>query len=383
MTDDAEKKLDEVRSLLQRQNFSIPNFFTLPTPLLEEFSRAYNYELHERRCSRYGAILAGSGELDGASGVSFVEATDDVASKLANGVDSFVLREELQVVGSTQETRLRDSRKIRNKGNRRRLAIVDPPLVDLDQCVEFCYKHRVALIRREESGTIWFVLDGEISRLEHQTLTRFDNPMVDAEFAKLFSDFPGWEDTFADALRFATCDVVPYNAGTTLVLCPTEELARDEVKKQSNQSSIGLRIGSRADRRVLANYLAQMDGATILDNELNVVAVGVQLVPSDEAVRNVVADPRHGTRHSSAARYSYDNPALIVVVVSQDGPISVFRSGKAFNPTDRFVSDLFDAVFQVYESVWERVGIVCRSVFGDRVGSKIVPFIRRSRLGEQ
>jgi DNA integrity scanning protein DisA with diadenylate cyclase activity len=32
-------------------------------------------------------------------------------------------------------------------------------------------------------------------------------------------------------------------------------------------------------------------------------------------------------RHRSAQRYSHDHPTATIVVVSEDGPVSVFRSG--------------------------------------------------------
>ena len=35
-----------------------------------------------------------------------------------------------------------------------------------------------------------------------------------------------------------------------------------------------------------------------------------------------------GTRHTSARRYSYDDPTATVIVVSEDGPVSVLRNGE-------------------------------------------------------
>jgi DNA integrity scanning protein DisA with diadenylate cyclase activity len=53
--------------------------------------------------------------------------------------------------------------------------------------------------------------------------------------------------------------------------------------------------------------------------------LGVRLVPSDHAERNV--DAFGGTRHTSARRYSHDDPDATVIAVSEDGPVSVFRNG--------------------------------------------------------
>jgi DNA integrity scanning protein DisA with diadenylate cyclase activity len=51
----------------------------------------------------------------------------------------------------------------------------------------------------------------------------------------------------------------------------------------------------------------------------------VRLVPSDAAEENV--DALRGTRHTSAVRYSHDDPLATVIAVSDDGPVSVFRNG--------------------------------------------------------
>jgi DNA integrity scanning protein DisA with diadenylate cyclase activity len=54
--------------------------------------------------------------------------------------------------------------------------------------------------------------------------------------------------------------------------------------------------------------------------------LGVRIVPSLEA--EVEVDPYRGTRHTTARRYSFDDPTAVVVVVSEDGPVTVWRSGR-------------------------------------------------------
>ena len=39
-------------------------------------------------------------------------------------------------------------------------------------------------------------------------------------------------------------------------------------------------------------------------------------------------DAFRGTRHTSALRYSYDDPTATLIVVSEDGPVSVLRGGE-------------------------------------------------------
>jgi DNA integrity scanning protein DisA with diadenylate cyclase activity len=75
----------------------------------------------------------------------------------------------------------------------------------------------------------------------------------------------------------------------------------------------------------LRHALAQIDGAAVLDADGVVRELGVRIVPSPTAETTV--DARGGTRHVAALRYSYDEPTATVVVVSEDGPVSIMRAG--------------------------------------------------------
>ena len=62
--------------------------------------------------------------------------------------------------------------------------------------------------------------------------------------------------------------------------------------------------------------------------------MGVRLVPSADAEANI--DGFRGTRHTSSRRYSYDDPAATVIVVSEDGPVTVLRAGKVMGASPIF-----------------------------------------------
>jgi hypothetical protein len=70
-----------------------------------------------------------------------------------------------------------------------------------------------------------------------------------------------------------------------------------------------------------------MDRAALVDRDGKVTVVGVGLRSSDRSVSLV--DSTGGTRHTSARRFSFDEPAVISFVVSADGPVSVFSDGAA------------------------------------------------------
>jgi DNA integrity scanning protein DisA with diadenylate cyclase activity len=86
-----------------------------------------------------------------------------------------------------------------------------------------------------------------------------------------------------------------------------------------------LRIRIATHLAPLRHALAQVDGAAVFDAEGVLRQLGVRLVPSNEAEETV--EPIRGTRHTSARRYSRDDPLATVIAVSDDGPVTVFRNG--------------------------------------------------------
>jgi DNA integrity scanning protein DisA with diadenylate cyclase activity len=59
-----------------------------------------------------------------------------------------------------------------------------------------------------------------------------------------------------------------------------------------------------------------------------------------------------GTRHTSAARYTYDCPEALAFVVSTDGPVTVFSDG-------RRIAELKAANPQALPKTAERIAELC------------------------
>lgn len=93
-----------------------------------------------------------------------------------------------------------------------------------------------------------------------------------------------------------------------------------------------LRIDRPAHLAPLRHALAQVDGAAVFDHDGVLRQLGVRLVPSADAERTV--DAFRGTRHTSGVRYSHDDPDAIVITVSEDGPVAVFRNGAILGRSD-------------------------------------------------
>ena len=88
-----------------------------------------------------------------------------------------------------------------------------------------------------------------------------------------------------------------------------------------------LSIKNRQHYPALFASLQQHDLATLVTADGSIEYLGVGLRSSAEAERNV--DSHRGMRHRSAQRFSYDHPSTTIAVVSDNGPVTIFRNGRA------------------------------------------------------
>ncbi len=134
-------------------------------------------------------------------------------------------------------------------------------------------------------------------------------------------------DVLDRVLRFAVHDLGAAGIGATFVVggAAADGSGSSPGLELRLEPPPPLRIGRPTDLGPLRHVLAQVDGAAILDAGGTLRHLGVRLVPSTRAEADV--DAWRGTRHTSARRYSADDTSAIVVTVSEDGPVTVFRGG--------------------------------------------------------
>ncbi len=84
-----------------------------------------------------------------------------------------------------------------------------------------------------------------------------------------------------------------------------------------------LSVAHANNHPAIASLLAQHDRALIVDDDGELTTMGVSLTPPPA----VTVSTAGGTRHNSAISFSEAERRTIVFVVSQDGPVSVFRRG--------------------------------------------------------
>jgi sensor domain DACNK-containing protein/DisA checkpoint controller-like protein len=136
------------------------------------------------------------------------------------------------------------------------------------------------------------------------------------------------EPALLDALlQFAVHDLGSMGIGSLLVYRP-DGAPHPPVTSVEQRLPVPppLRITKPAHLAPLRHALAQIDGAAVFDGDGILRQLGVRLIPSRDAEATVEAFG--GTRHTSARRYSHDDPLATVVAVSEDGPVSAFRDGE-------------------------------------------------------
>jgi hypothetical protein len=143
-----------------------------------------------------------------------------------------------------------------------------------------------------------------------------------------------WEEAdrqmLKSAFRIAVHLLSPMRCGATLVLLSRSDQAVLDGLVESSQLLLDramrprdVTITQRAHQRPLVHAISQMDGACLVEPNGKVSAVGAWFavgLEQDKAEKT-------GTRHATARSFS----ALIgglVIAVSSDGPISLYRGGK-------------------------------------------------------
>jgi len=134
----------------------------------------------------------------------------------------------------------------------------------------------------------------------------------------------GDRDVIMSLLKFAVHDLGARGVGALLVYQPMENNVT--VMEERLAVPPPLQISRAADLAPLSHVLGQVDGAAVFDESGTLRTLGARLVPSRTAEADVVA--YRGMRHTAGRRFSYDDPSATVIVVSDDGPVTVIRAGE-------------------------------------------------------
>jgi hypothetical protein len=278
--------------------------------LLEEIDLALRPPVHERRVPSLGSIVEPrSPESTWEPGTELSIAHGPIgqplldARRFADGLSSWLIRR----AGGPDEWCVFD----RPAGSERDLMVLSTVMA-------------ATVVQRHPTGAVRVA--GPHGVLRWDGLTWRLEPPIAGWIATLRADggHDGDDAVLYALLEFAVHDLGSRGIGAILVYHPEE----------SAESSLQARLPPPPPLQIrrptalgpLAHALRQVDGAAIFDQGGTLRQLGVRLVPSAEAADQV--EGAGGMRHTSGRRYSFDDPRATVIVVSEDGPVTVWRAGQ-------------------------------------------------------
>jgi len=141
---------------------------------------------------------------------------------------------------------------------------------------------------------------------------------------------------FARLLDFCFHQLSPRRIGATLVLklFGGEGHAEFQLDHEGYEAPLAVNFMRDSDSQVMSTFLRIVDGACIveLDGRLSRTQAKLAVEKSTSALLG----PDKGMRHSSAKWFSFKHPAVVVFVVSADGPVSIYSDGLSMNLHERF-----------------------------------------------
>jgi hypothetical protein len=281
-----------------------------PELLQVEVDYALRPEAHERRVPSFGSIVepsVGPAHWDGATELhTTVRCVDGLdladARRFADGLSSWLVRAE----GWSTE-----------------LAVFDRPAGSERDLVVLAAATGATLVQRHPVGAVRIV--GGFGVLRWDNVSWHHEPPTGA-----WVDGISHLDLHGDAhvrtllAEFAVHDLGARGIGAILVYRPDGPDGDGLEQRLAEPPPLDIR--RPADLAPLRHVLAQIDGAAVFDGDGVLRQLGVRLVPSAEAESDV--EGFRGMRHTSGRRYSHDDPTATVIVISEDGPVTVLRNGE-------------------------------------------------------
>jgi hypothetical protein len=286
---------------------------------LVELAYALRPQRFEGRTPTYGVLLTPQGSLLGPdglaeSGAALIPVSDlDVqfARRFADGITTFA---------------------VRNADEISHVACFDRNLADEYDLVGLQASIGGIVVQRHPNGQVRVFGPTGVVRWDGVAWYR-DPPIADwvRRLGELAPELP--TERIRPLLRFAIHELASRRIGATLIWRPTEQSVPPHRQESLVHNAPALRLDRAGEAAALAQALAQTDGAALFDRDTALVGLGIRLAPSNDASRAVGA--LRGMRHTSARRYSHDDPDAIVVVVSESGTVTIMFCGQAFTTTDR------------------------------------------------
>jgi len=292
---------------LQRRGTLRPRYLQgLEEEIAAELARCFDPFIFEQAIRPYGAIvaremphLARLGRIVNTAGL-----TPDVVRSLADGQSTFVLvvkDEPLQLL-------LTDERIDTEQDYASHAAWVDG-----------------LIICNNAEGTVRIVTVSSVTVVQGRRWIAKDLVFEAAE--DIMEVVPASDGEVVRRLLEVTHHrLSPHRIGATLLYL-LEDPPRPTKRRDEGISleMLGVSVLNEAEEPVLLHQVRYRDGAVLIDRGGRLLASNVILRPTK--VSEQAVPPMGGTRHTSAARHTYDCPDVLAFVVSIDGPVTVFSDG--------------------------------------------------------
>jgi DNA integrity scanning protein DisA with diadenylate cyclase activity len=304
------RRIERLHLELTDEGIWLPPDEALLELLLAELDYARHPHAHEGISPRYGALLAGADALrtrprEHRETIDIGAIPLDVSRRLADGRSSFVAR------------------------------LTDRP--DLLVCFERTREYETSAVELvSETGALvvqrlargWIRLTTPHGVAVWDGIRWTSRPLARQRAADLALRLPEADPAVvANLLELCTHWLAAGRVGAALVWClDGDPAALGGVGLQASVVIPTLDVNRRSHFAALLNALSQYDRAALVHPDGRIDRVGVHMRSSDRSRAEL--GPYRGTRHTSALRFSWDEPSSVVVVVSSSGTLSVFRRGE-------------------------------------------------------
>lgn len=308
---EAHERTNRLRRLAEELDEEGFGFLTgdTQTLLLTELDYALRPPVHERRAPTYGSIVEPAHDPE-----AWSEPTELTLTRRAVG--------ELAIGDARRFADGLSSWLVRADDTESELIVFDRAAGSERDLVVLADATGATLIQRHPTGAVRAV--GAFGVLRWNGIRWYHEPPVAAWVNTLNAcGDDRHHKILGRMLEFAVHDLGARGIGAILVFRPREDPnATYELRLQQPPP---LQIKKASDLAPLRHVLAQIDGAAVFDESGILRDLGVRLVPSVDAISLV--EGYRGMRHTAGRRYSHDDPDATVIVVSEDGPVTVLRRG--------------------------------------------------------
>jgi hypothetical protein len=275
--------------------------------VLLELSNIITSEAHEGIVSSTGAIFVEqASDLFGVNYILIPTEKINMARKLANGIDCFIIYEKEIFFG---------------------LVYFKLPILNELLFIRAFPPSGGLFVQRNTDGIIKFFQGNNIILLENRRW--FTKPLMKEAAWKISQCISEIDFTILNRiLDFSFHQLSPMpQVGATIIwwlIDPPNTAFEIQISEQ-NISELDFSIMDETKSHSYCSLLSQIDGATFIDQHGDLTNIGVHLKNSAKS-RELIPELK-GTRHTSAQRFSYDYSEALVITISSDGPVTIFSDG--------------------------------------------------------